>query len=99
MPSINIFCFSCVTNVYRLQVERILVLGQASPWLYPTTLLVAHRPHRLMTVKDINVRVRIILDMLYPSEWLEERAEGDPAGRTNREIQTEVIFPTSFCEP
>lgn len=30
------------------------------------------------------------LDMLFPVAWLEERREGDPRGRTNREIETEV---------
>jgi len=30
--------------------------------------------------------------MLFPTEWLEAKAEGDPRGRTNREIETEKFL-------
>lgn len=38
------------------------------------------------------MRVTISLSSLFPDPWLEEKAEGDPDGRTNRELQTEVSF-------
>jgi len=44
---------------------------------------------RLLTVKDPGVRVSKSFEMLFPVAWLEEKAEGDPHGRTNREIETE----------
>jgi len=40
--------------------------------------------------KDPSVRISNTLGTLFPVEWLEANAEGDPRGRTNREIQTEV---------
>ena len=46
-----------------------------------------------MTVTDPAVKIPIILDLLFPESWLAELAENDPAGRTNREVQFEVIDP------
>lgn len=43
-----------------------------------------------MTISDKEVKIPIILNMMYSSPWLEEKAEGDPAGRTNREVQAEA---------
>lgn len=43
-------------------------------------------------IKDPAVRVSKSLETLFPAAWLEEKAEGDPRGRTNREIQTEVYL-------
>ena len=45
--------------------------------------------------KDPNVRVSKSLETLFPVEWLEAKAEGDPRGRANREIQAEVS--PRFC--
>ena len=36
------------------------------------------------------MRVATSLVTLFPAAWLEAKAEGDPRGRTNREVQTEV---------
>ena len=32
----------------------------------------------------------MVLDMIFAQKWLDEKAEDDPEGRTNREIQTIV---------
>ena len=45
---------------------------------------------RLLMIKDPAVRVSKSLETLFPTAWLEEKGEGDPRGRTNREIETEV---------
>jgi pimeloyl-ACP methyl ester carboxylesterase len=46
---------------------------------------------RLMTITEPKVKIPIILDMIYPEPWLAEKADNDAAGRTNREVQFEVI--------
>ncbi|EAU82478.2 hypothetical protein CC1G_08229 [Coprinopsis cinerea okayama7 len=45
---------------------------------------------RLLFTPDPVQKVPLVLEMLYPPEWLDSKAEGDDKGRTNREIQTEV---------
>jgi len=44
---------------------------------------------RLLTIKDPGVRVATSLVTMFPAAWLDAKAEGDPSGRTNREVQTE----------
>ncbi|KAF9653124.1 alpha/beta-hydrolase [Thelephora ganbajun] len=44
---------------------------------------------RLLTVKDPGVRASKSLETLFPVAWLGAKVEGDPRGRTNREIETE----------
>jgi len=39
---------------------------------------------------DPDVKVPIIMDMLYPPEWLAKKATDDPEGRTNLEVQSAV---------
>jgi len=34
--------------------------------------------------------VLLVVRMLYGKKWLDARADGDPAGRTNRAVQHEV---------
>ncbi|KAL6309041.1 alpha/beta-hydrolase [Sparassis latifolia] len=43
---------------------------------------------RLLAIKDPEVKIPMILDMLYPREYLDAPAPNDPEGRTNEEIQT-----------
>lgn len=43
-----------------------------------------------MTVRDPEVKVPMILDMVFPQAWLDAKATDDPQGRTNRELQTKV---------
>lgn len=47
-------------------------------------------------VKDPVVRASNSLGILFPTEWLEVKAEGDPRGRTNRQIETEVSLHFFF---
>lgn len=47
-------------------------------------------------VKDPAVRASNSLSIMFPVAWLEERAEGDPQGRTNKEVETEVSFCVCF---
>ncbi|KAJ6606561.1 Alpha/Beta hydrolase protein [Mycena vulgaris] len=57
------------------------------PWsnLPPVRLLLP-----LTFTADIDLKIPIILDMVYPLQWLEEPAEGDDEGRSNREVQIEI---------
>lgn len=70
------------------------------PWsvcsLSPASWLVQvmTRCVRLLTVTDPIIKIPIILEMVYPVAWLEEKAEGDPESRTNRELQTKVRTTT-----
>ncbi|KAJ7445772.1 alpha/beta-hydrolase [Mycena galericulata] len=45
---------------------------------------------RLTFTADVNVKIPIILEMVYPQKWIDEPAEDDNEGRTNREVQIEV---------
>jgi hypothetical protein len=36
------------------------------------------------------------LEMLFPSNWLDSKAEGDDKGRTNRQVQGEVRLCVFF---
>ena len=47
-------------------------------------------PFRLFLIADAEKKLPILLDMVFPQEWLAQKAEDDPEGRTNREIQTGV---------
>jgi len=44
---------------------------------------------RQLVVKDPAVRASNSLGIMFPEAWLEAKAEGDPRGRTNREVETE----------
>jgi len=41
-------------------------------------------------MKTPEERIPVILDMLFPPEWLDAKAADDPKGRTNYEVQAEV---------
>lgn len=45
-----------------------------------------------MTIADPTKKIPIILPMIFPVAWLAEKAEDDPAGRTNREVQIEAFL-------
>lgn len=45
---------------------------------------------RLVLIPDPKDKAPIVMDMLFPSEWLNQKAENDAQGRTNREVQIEV---------
>jgi hypothetical protein len=44
---------------------------------------------KLTFITDPVKKVPIVLDMLFPSEWLDERDSDEPA-KTNRQVQAEV---------
>ncbi|CAL1704260.1 unnamed protein product [Somion occarium] len=52
------------------------------PWKGLTSLL------RLQFITDPEVKIPIILEMVFPRKWLDEQAENDPQGRLNRELAT-----------
>ncbi|KAJ7470341.1 alpha/beta-hydrolase [Mycena latifolia] len=76
--------------------ERIasLTLAVTTPGGHPWTNLPPWKGFtslaRLMFTPDLNLKIPIILDMVYPLQWLDEPAEDDKEGRSNREIQTEI---------
>ena len=45
---------------------------------------------RLVFITDPAKKVPLVMDMLYPAQWLAEHDEDDPQGRTNRDVQSEV---------
>ncbi|KAF8839893.1 alpha/beta-hydrolase, partial [Paxillus ammoniavirescens] len=45
----------------------------------------------LLTTTDRKQRIPIAFDMLFPAEWLDAKAEDDPEGRTNRDVQSELL--------
>jgi len=46
---------------------------------------------RLLTTHTPDQRIPIVLEMLFPSKWLNSLAENDTEGRTNREVQWELL--------
>ncbi|KAI0818892.1 alpha beta-hydrolase [Irpex lacteus] len=44
---------------------------------------------KLTFTKEPEAKIPIVLDMLYPAQWLDSPAEDDPNGRANREIEAE----------
>ncbi|KAJ7093173.1 Alpha/Beta hydrolase protein [Mycena epipterygia] len=45
---------------------------------------------KLMFTTDIDAKIPLILEMVYPLHWLDTPAEGDEEGRSNRQVQTEI---------
>ena len=43
-------------------------------------------------MKDRAAKIPIVLDMSFPQVWLDAKAEDDEAGRSNREVATEVSW-------
>ncbi|KAI0747963.1 alpha/beta-hydrolase [Daedaleopsis nitida] len=43
---------------------------------------------RTMMIKEPEQRIPLVLEMLFPQEWLDAKDPEDPEGRTNREIET-----------
>lgn len=56
------------------------------PWTGLKTLT------RLVFIADPAKKVPLVMDMLYPSNWLAEHDEDDPQGRTNRDVQSESFL-------
>ncbi|KAH9930995.1 Alpha/Beta hydrolase protein [Fomitopsis serialis] len=45
--------------------------------------------YRLLVISDPEAKIPMILGMLFPQHWLNAKAEDDPQGRTNLELQAE----------
>lgn len=45
---------------------------------------------RLLSLSDAEVKIPVVLNMLFPPKWLAEKAEDDPQGRTNAEVQASL---------
>ena len=45
---------------------------------------------RLLTITDPYKKVPLALEMIFPEEYLNAKAEGDSENRTYREVQAEV---------
>ncbi|OSD01674.1 alpha/beta-hydrolase [Trametes coccinea BRFM310] len=43
-----------------------------------------------MMISDPEQKIPIVLNMLFPKEWLDSKREGDPEGRTNWELEFEA---------
>jgi len=54
---------------------------------------------RLTFLSDPAQKMPIILDMVYYAPWLDEKAENDPAGRTNRVVETENFLKRAAITP
>ncbi|KAJ3778582.1 Alpha/Beta hydrolase protein [Lentinula raphanica] len=44
---------------------------------------------RMMFIKEPSRKIPMLLDLLYTSPWIDEKAVDDPKGRTNREVEFE----------
>ena len=70
----------------------------------PNILKLKHDPQwkglfslaKLTFTPDPVAKVPTILGMLFPSEWLDSKAENDDKGRTNRQVQGEVCWVPYF---
>ncbi|KAF8164811.1 Alpha/Beta hydrolase protein [Crassisporium funariophilum] len=47
---------------------------------------------KLTFTPDPVEKVPTVMDMLFPLAWLEQKVEGDPRGRTNRQVQSEAFL-------
>ncbi|KAF8556875.1 alpha/beta-hydrolase [Imleria badia] len=45
----------------------------------------------LLTTSEPDKKIPIVQETLFPGEWLDSLAEDDPEGRTNREVQCQVL--------
>lgn len=48
--------------------------------------------NRLLTISDVAKKIPILHEMVFPLDWLAQKAEEDPQGRTNRGVQEEVCI-------
>ncbi|CAK5279482.1 unnamed protein product [Mycena citricolor] len=62
-----------------------------SPWKGTRSLA------KLTFTADVEDKIPIILDMVYPAGWLDEPVEGGEPGQTNREEQ--ILVDTSHADP
>ncbi|KAI6129157.1 Alpha/Beta hydrolase protein [Pisolithus thermaeus] len=60
------------------------------PWHNLPRLKTALLLARALSLSDVEDRIPVVQSMLFPSEWLAQKAEGDPQGRTNAEVQASI---------
>ncbi|KIK24988.1 hypothetical protein PISMIDRAFT_677788, partial [Pisolithus microcarpus 441] len=60
------------------------------PWHNLPRLKTAWLLARALSLSDVEDRIPVLQSMLFPSDWLAQKAEGDPQGRTNAEVQASV---------
>ncbi|KAF8526844.1 alpha/beta-hydrolase [Hysterangium stoloniferum] len=69
----------CVTKAGGLSLHGL------TPWKGLSTLI------RATLTKDPDVRIRLVLGMMFPDKWLDSQNPDDPDKRTNREIETAIL--------
>ena len=47
-------------------------------------------------ISEPEKKIPIVLEMLFPKDWLDSKREDDVEGRTNREVEAEVIIRSNF---
>lgn len=60
------------------------------PWYNLPRLKTAWLLARALSLSDVEDRIPVVQSMLFPSDWLAQKAEDDPEGRTNAEVQASV---------
>ncbi|KAI0637129.1 alpha/beta-hydrolase [Trametes polyzona] len=45
---------------------------------------------KTMVITKPEKKIPIVLEMIFPKDWLDRKSETDPQGRTNREVETEA---------
>ncbi|KAH0830259.1 Alpha/Beta hydrolase protein [Lanmaoa asiatica] len=81
---------------YRIP-ERIMSLSLivtragGSTWANMPSLTGCLRFARLLTTSNPDQKLPIVEEMLFPNEWLHSLAENDPEGRTNGEVQRQLL--------
>lgn len=86
----------CISGTRHDPVERVFITCKVRPRASAYSQITNWQFccfSRLMIITDPHVKVPIILDMVFPQSWLAEQATHDTAGRTNREVQTDVRAP------
>ncbi|KAI6043044.1 Alpha/Beta hydrolase protein [Pisolithus marmoratus] len=73
------------------------------PWHNVPRLKTALLLARILSLSDTEAKMSVMQDMLFPSEWLGQKAEDDPQGRTNAEVvasnyrlKVEITRPQPF---
>ncbi|KAJ6618310.1 Alpha/Beta hydrolase protein [Mycena sp. CBHHK59/15] len=54
---------------------------------------------KLLFTPEMEAKIPLVLDMLYPPQWLVQPAEGDNEGRNNREVQVELYRQRMLITP
>ncbi|KAI6043045.1 alpha beta-hydrolase [Pisolithus marmoratus] len=72
------------------------------PWRNVPSLKQTLLAARLLIISDMEDKISVVQDMLFPSQWLAQKAEDDPQGRTNAEVQANtcrLVFEITGLQP